>query len=184
VASTRRRAIRNVATTVSADIGTGGGSPSFPKLLFDFSARVLLASLLFVAVGECLQHSRRARPAIPERRCIAAIALGENALLPATLPVLPLAFQFLAAWVEVWVASHQADQLKYLKTVNRASPVLANHDFGFDERESVKNPQRRMQSARHGYFRLAAVVLSFSTNVSRLAAVAAPGWEPSELLLG
>jgi hypothetical protein len=33
---------------------------------------------------------------------------------------LPLPFQFLAAWVGVWVARHQADQVEYLKTVNRA----------------------------------------------------------------
>jgi len=29
-------------------------------------------------------------------------------------------FQFLAAWVGVWVARHQASQIEYLKTVNRA----------------------------------------------------------------
>src|SRR5450755_3178733 len=34
--------------------------------------------------------------------------------------VLPLAFQFLAAWVGVWVARHQTDQIEYLRTVNRA----------------------------------------------------------------
>ena len=34
--------------------------------------------------------------------------------------ILPLPFQFLAAWVGVWVARHQADQTEYLKTVNRA----------------------------------------------------------------
>jgi putative transposase len=34
--------------------------------------------------------------------------------------LLPLPFQFLAAWVGVWVARHQADQVEYLKTVNRA----------------------------------------------------------------
>jgi hypothetical protein len=33
---------------------------------------------------------------------------------------LPLAFQFLAAWVGVWVARHQTDQIEYLRTVNRA----------------------------------------------------------------
>lgn len=33
---------------------------------------------------------------------------------------MPLPFQFLAAWVGVWVARHQADQVEYLKTVNRA----------------------------------------------------------------
>jgi hypothetical protein len=33
---------------------------------------------------------------------------------------LPLAFQFLAAWVGVWVARHQMDQIEYLRTVNRA----------------------------------------------------------------
>jgi hypothetical protein len=32
---------------------------------------------------------------------------------------LPLPFQFLAAWVGVWVARHQTDQIEYLKTVNR-----------------------------------------------------------------
>ena len=31
-----------------------------------------------------------------------------------------LPFQFLAAWVGVWVARHQMDQIEYLKTVNRA----------------------------------------------------------------
>jgi hypothetical protein len=34
--------------------------------------------------------------------------------------VLPMAFQFLAAWVGVWVARHQANQIEYLKTLNRA----------------------------------------------------------------
>lgn len=34
--------------------------------------------------------------------------------------VLPMPFQFLAAWVGVWVARHQANQIAYLKTVNRA----------------------------------------------------------------
>jgi hypothetical protein len=34
--------------------------------------------------------------------------------------VLPMPFQFLAAWVGVWVARHQADRVEYLKTVNRA----------------------------------------------------------------
>jgi transposase InsO family protein len=34
--------------------------------------------------------------------------------------LLPLPFQFLAAWVGVWVARHQANQIEYLKTVNRA----------------------------------------------------------------
>ena len=29
-------------------------------------------------------------------------------------------FQFLAAWVGVWVARHQANQIEYLKTVNSA----------------------------------------------------------------
>jgi hypothetical protein len=33
---------------------------------------------------------------------------------------LPLPFQFLAAWVGVWVARHQTDQIEYLKRVNRA----------------------------------------------------------------
>jgi|SRR5450631_469965 len=33
---------------------------------------------------------------------------------------LPLPFQFLAAWVGVWVARHQTDQVEYLKAVNRA----------------------------------------------------------------
>ena len=33
---------------------------------------------------------------------------------------LPLPFQFLAAWVVVWVARHQTDQVEYLRTVNRA----------------------------------------------------------------
>ncbi len=32
---------------------------------------------------------------------------------------LPLPFQFLAAWVGVWVARHQTDQIEYLKRVNR-----------------------------------------------------------------
>jgi putative transposase len=32
----------------------------------------------------------------------------------------PLPFQFLATWVGVWVARHQANQVEYLKTVNRA----------------------------------------------------------------
>jgi hypothetical protein len=32
--------------------------------------------------------------------------------------VLPMAFRFLAAWVGVWVARQQADQIEYLKTVN------------------------------------------------------------------
>ena len=34
--------------------------------------------------------------------------------------VLPIPFQFLAAWVGVWVARHQASQIEYRKTVNRA----------------------------------------------------------------
>jgi transposase InsO family protein len=34
--------------------------------------------------------------------------------------VLPMPSQFLAAWVGVWVARHQANQIEYLKTVNRA----------------------------------------------------------------
>src|SRR5260370_22850654 len=34
--------------------------------------------------------------------------------------VLPLPFQFLAAWVGAWVGRHQADQIEYLKTVNSA----------------------------------------------------------------
>jgi len=34
--------------------------------------------------------------------------------------VLPLPFQFLAAWVGVWMARHQANQIEYLKTVNSA----------------------------------------------------------------
>ena len=34
--------------------------------------------------------------------------------------VLPMAFQFLAAWVGVWLARHQANQIEYLKTANRA----------------------------------------------------------------
>jgi len=33
---------------------------------------------------------------------------------------LPLPLQFLAAWVGVWVARHQTDQIEYLKTVNCA----------------------------------------------------------------
>jgi putative transposase len=33
---------------------------------------------------------------------------------------LPLPFQFLAAWVGVWVARHQTKQIEYLKAVNRA----------------------------------------------------------------
>jgi hypothetical protein len=35
--------------------------------------------------------------------------------------MLPLPFQFLAVWVGVWVARRQADQIEYLKTVNRTS---------------------------------------------------------------
>jgi putative transposase len=34
--------------------------------------------------------------------------------------VLPLPFRFLAAWVGVWVARHQANQIEYLKAVNSA----------------------------------------------------------------
>ena len=33
---------------------------------------------------------------------------------------MPVPFQFLAAWVGVWVARHQTDQIEYLKAVNRA----------------------------------------------------------------
>ena len=34
--------------------------------------------------------------------------------------MLPMAFRFLAAWIGVWVARQQADQIEYLKTVNRS----------------------------------------------------------------
>jgi len=34
--------------------------------------------------------------------------------------VVPMPLQFLAAWVGVWVARHQANQIEYLKNVNRA----------------------------------------------------------------
>jgi putative transposase len=33
---------------------------------------------------------------------------------------LPVPFQFLAAWVGVWVTRHQTDQIEYLKAVNCA----------------------------------------------------------------
>ena len=33
---------------------------------------------------------------------------------------LPLPFQFLAAWVGVWVARHQTDEIDYLRTEPRA----------------------------------------------------------------
>jgi hypothetical protein len=53
--------------------------------------------------------------------------------------MLPLPFQFLAAWVGVWVARRQPDEVEHLKTVNarstrmsvcRAEPALEARRLG------------------------------------------------------
>ena len=49
--------------------------------------------------------------------------------------VLPMAFRFLAAWVGVWVARQQADQIEHLKTVNRS--LMDVNELPQDERRFV-----------------------------------------------
>ena len=47
-----------------------------------------------------------------------------------------MAFQFLAAWVGVWVARQQADRIEYLKTVNRSlMERLGKKRFRFTDAE-------------------------------------------------